>query len=91
MKLIPQIIHDLVQNIIVIAAVATFIVALLFFWKLGSIKWPLYEIKEKPVELPQGPLTQSEEIRLAQTGTNPVEQINDYWYGGQYIPGYHLN
>lgn len=82
MKLVAQVAHDLVQNIIVIAAVATLIVAILFFWKRGSIKWPLYTVNNTatvsaPQDSPQEP--------------DQVVRINDYWYGGQYIPGYSLS
>jgi len=80
MKLIAQVAHDLVQNIIVIIAVAAFIVAVLYFWKQGTIKWPLYDVEQPkvrvrpPQDSPQEP--------------DQVVRINDYWYGGQYIPGY---
>lgn len=82
MKLLTQVAHDLVQNIIVIAAVATLIVAILFFWKRGSIKWPLYTIADKPT-VPVTPQDSAQE-------PDQVVRINDYWYGGQYIPGYSL-
>jgi hypothetical protein len=83
MKLIAQVAHDLVQNIIVTIAVAAFIVGVLFFWKQGTIKWPLYDVKQPktinrpPQDSPQEP--------------DQVVRINDYWYGGQYIPGYSMS
>lgn len=81
MKLVAQVAHDLVQNIVVIAAVATLIVAILYFWKRGSIKWPLYTVNERPLAVPATPQDSPQE-------PDQVVRINDYWYGGQYIPGY---
>ena len=82
MKLVAQVAHDLVQNIIVIAAVATLIVAILFFWKRGTIKWPLYAVNDKSTLL----VTPQDSPPILDQGV----RINDYWYGGQYIPGYSL-
>lgn len=74
---------DLVWNVIIIAAIATMIVMILMFWKLGTIRWPLFPVPEQTAK-PTAEATEPNEL-------DEADRIATYWYGGQYIPGFHSN